>query len=144
MRYFRELLQKRGPEAHIALLFCDLDGFKAVNDLHGHVVGDRILALAAGRLANAVRADDMVARLGGDEFGVLVQSVENVEGAAHMAAQIEHAFNDPFHLDGGQHAIGITVGVGLYPEDGASIEALLDAADARMYDAKHAKQRVSR
>ena len=125
---------------HIAVLFCDLDGFKKVNDRKGHFVGDQILRLAAGRLANAVRAIDTVARIGGDEFAILIEHAHDGEEALHMAQKVEQAFIDPFHLQSERYTIGVTVGVSLYPEDGDRAEALLHAADARMYRSKNAKR----
>lgn len=124
----------------IAVLFCDLDGFKAVNDGSGHAAGDKVLCLAAERLKNAVRAVDTVARLGGDEFAVLVEHVRDGEEALHLAGKIEHAFADPIHVGNQRYAIGITVGVSVYPDDGTRPDALLHIADARMYRSKHGKR----
>lgn len=143
--YFMEKLEQaiaRGSrsDAHVAVLFCDLDGFKNVNDAEGHLAGDRVLRLAAGRLVNAVRANDTVARIGGDEFAILAERVHDGQEALQMAQKIERAFVNPFHVQDARHAIGITVGVSLYPEDGTRAEALLHAADARMYRTKNAKR----
>ena len=124
----------------VAVLFCDLDGFKAVNDTHGHLVGDNVLRMAAARLVNTVRAGDTVARLGGDEFGVLVRLLHEGDEAVGMAHKIESAFNDPFHAENQRFTIGITVGIGVCPDDAGDAESLLRIADERMYRAKEHKR----
>lgn len=124
----------------VAVLFCDLDGFKAVNDTHGHLVGDNVLRMAAARLVNTVRTADTVARLGGDEFGVLVRLLHESDEAAGMARKIESAFNDPFHAENQRYTIGITVGIGICPDDAGDGESLLRIADERMYRAKEDKR----
>lgn len=125
---------------HLAVLFCDLDGFKKVNDTRGHLAGDHVLRLAAERLKNVVRAHDTVARIGGDEFAILAEHVRDGQEALHVAQKIEEAFINPFHVHDDRHTIGITVGISLYPEDGTRAETLLHIADARMYRAKHGKR----
>jgi diguanylate cyclase (GGDEF)-like protein len=140
LRILEEAMQHSAEDAHIALLFCDLDGFKVVNDTHGHLAGDRLLQLAAGRLINAVRTIDTVARIGGDEFAILAQQMHHRDEATHMASNIERAFTDPFHSEHERYRIGITVGVSLYPDDGDDPDSLLRIADERMYNAKRAKR----
>lgn len=140
LRALGESMSRAGQGARIALLFCDLDGFKAVNDTYGHLVGDRVLQLAAGRLVNTVRAIDLVARLGGDEFAVLAERLQENDEAVHMALNIERAFKDPFQSEGKRYTVGITVGISVFPDDGTEPESLLRIADARMYRAKEAKQ----
>lgn len=141
--YFRHALGEAAERANatqrVAVLFCDLDGFKAINDTHGHRAGDIVLRMAAARLANTVRAVDVVARLGGDEFGVLVRHVHDAGEAAHMALNIEHAFRDPFQSEDQRYRIGITVGISICPEDGTDPDTLLHIADARMYRSKRLK-----
>lgn len=140
LRRLEEAVSHGDSGARIAVLFCDLDGFKKVNDTSGHLPGDRLLRLAAERLVNAVRAVDIVARLGGDEFGILAQRVRDTDETLQMVHNIERAFIDPFHLQDERHTVGITVGVSLYPEDGNRPDALLHIADERMYRAKNAKR----
>lgn len=135
-----DAISRGEPGARIAVLFCDLDGFKQVNDTSGHIAGDHLLRLAAGRLTNAVRAIDTVARLGGDEFGILAEHVNNADETLRMTHNIERAFVQPFHLYSRRYSVGITVGVSIYPEDGNRAEALLRIADARMYRSKNAKR----
>jgi diguanylate cyclase (GGDEF)-like protein len=141
---FRAILDEAvahcGKGTHVAVLFCDLDGFKIVNDVHGHLAGDRLLQLAAGRLVNTVRSIDTVGRIGGDEFAIVAEHINHVDEAMHMSANIERAFSDPFHADNERYGIGITAGVSLYPDDGVDAETLLRIADERMYRAKREKR----
>jgi|SRR5579872_1405323 len=139
LRILEESMNRSGGESRAALLFCDLDGFKLVNDTHGHLAGDRLLRMVAGRLTNAVRTIDTVARIGGDEFAILVEQMHHSDEALHMASNIERAFNDPFHTDDERHRIGVTIGVSNYPEDATDADSLLRVADKRMYIAKRAK-----
>jgi diguanylate cyclase (GGDEF)-like protein len=140
LRVLGDTIDRSGAQTHVALLFCDLDGFKLINDTHGHLAGDRLLQLAAGRLTNAVRTIDTVARIGGDEFAILAEQMHRADEALHMAANIERAFADPFHSDDERYHIGITVGVSLYPDDGSDPDTLLRIADERMYRAKRSKR----
>ena len=121
----------------VAVLFLDLDDFKLVNDSFGHEVGDRLLIEAAGRLKECVRPQDTVARLGGDEFTVLLEDVENVEDATHVAERVTEALRTPFDLGEHRLSTGASIGVVLgtsavrdRPED------LLRDADLALYEAK--------
>jgi len=132
-------------DAQIAVLFCDIDAFKLVNDSLGHAVGDELLRHVATRLRAVTRAADMVARQSGDEFLVLVRDSRGTRGdveqlAEALAARIEHAISSPFTLDGHEVVIGVSVGRSVYPEDGSTVEELLHHADAAMYHAKAARQ----
>lgn len=127
-------------EGHAALLFCDLDGFKKINDTQGHAAGDEVLRMAAARLLHTVRGIDIVARIGGDEFAVLAQQVRDADEAAHMAANIEHAFTNPFHSGGASYTVGISSGIAMLCEDGTDAEELMRIADARMYRNKQTKR----
>jgi len=123
--------------SHLAVLFLDLDDFKAVNDSLGHGSGDRLLVDLATRLRRSVRAGDTVARFGGDEFVVLLDGVSGAEDAAHVAAKVLEAVRAPFRLEGHGVSIGASVGVSVYPADGTSPDALVRSADAAMYRDKH-------
>jgi diguanylate cyclase (GGDEF)-like protein len=120
----------------LALLFIDLDGFKAVNDRMGHAGGDELLRNAAARLKDAVRPHDHVVRLGGDEFVVVIERVLHKEDAAHVANRIRYAFQDKFRLAQGEHAIGASIGISVFPEDGVDADTLLRHADVAMYSVK--------
>jgi diguanylate cyclase (GGDEF)-like protein len=128
---------------HLAVLFLDADGFKAVNDTAGHAAGDRLLTMMADRLRTAVRETDVVARLGGDEFAVLLYPLRSVEDARRVGQKIHSLMTQPFDLDEhGQFHCGLSAGMATYPLDGDTIPALLDTADRAMYRAKHAGKRA--
>ncbi|HEX6392784.1 MAG TPA: EAL domain-containing protein [Acidimicrobiales bacterium] len=140
-RHFSEALDSclaraRTEGRQVALLFCDLDRFKNVNDSMGHAMGDRLLKVAAARLQACVRDTDTLARLGGDEFTLLLNGVTGPEDAATIADRVLTAFRDPFNLDGQELFLSASVGVALYPEDGKDAQTLLKNADTAMYGAK--------
>jgi diguanylate cyclase (GGDEF)-like protein len=119
-----------------ALMFIDLDDFKAVNDTLGHEFGDLLLKGVADRLKKCLREGDTVARFGGDEFTVLLESGET-DGAEKTAQRIVEALSNKFDLASGREAfIGSSIGIVTYPSDGADAETLLKNADAAMYQAK--------
>jgi diguanylate cyclase (GGDEF)-like protein/PAS domain S-box-containing protein len=128
-------------EAALAVLFLDLDGFKRVNDRHGHAVGDQLLVRTAGRLSARLRRGDVLARLGGDEFLVvlcgLVPATARAE-ATRVADSLVAALSAPLELDGSTVQVGVSVGVGVFPADAPDLRGLLHAADLRMYAAKRA------
>lgn len=131
-----ELARRR--DTALAVLFCDLDSFKRVNDLHGHATGDETLVETARRIRSAVRTADTVARLGGDEFAVLAEDVDEAE-ARHIADRVRSAFADPIIVHG--RRIGLTVSVGWALGDGGDDErAVLARADAAMYHEKLEKR----
>jgi len=130
---------RRGGGA-LAVLCLDLDGFKAVNDLHGHAAGDRLLREVAARLGQNVRETDTVARLGGDEFVVLQADPVQPETARALAERLVAALAEPYDLGMGepQRAVTASVGVALFPTDGDEPEILLHNADTALYRAKWA------
>lgn len=123
-----------------ALLYVDIDHFKPVNDIHGHVMGDMLLQQIGQRLHDGVRRSDTVARLGGDEFAVILEEVSGAEEAMRIGQSLCRLLGTPFILDKGDKRIevmiGGSVGIALYPDHGRSHDALLSAADATMYRAK--------
>jgi diguanylate cyclase (GGDEF)-like protein len=129
----------------LALLFLDLDEFKQVNDSHGHAAGDRLLQAAAQRLVSLLRPTDRVARFGGDEFVVLLHPATDERQVAAVAERIVTAFRAPFAIgDGIQAAIGASVGISLFPQDGADAGMLIRHADIAMYAAKNEGKGQSR
>lgn len=127
-------LDRQGGE--LALLYLDLDRFKAVNDIYGHALGDQILIEAAKRMSAHVREMDMVSRRGGDEFVVLVEAEHVREAAATVAAKLINGLSLPYSVDGHDISIGASIGVAIYPDDGKDAESLLEAADMALYIAK--------
>jgi diguanylate cyclase (GGDEF)-like protein len=140
-RHFSEALEAcladaRAVGRQLALLFCDLDRFKNVNDSMGHAKGDELLKVAAARLRGCVRDSDSLARLGGDEFTLLLNDVTGPDDAAAIAERVVAAFRDPFNLDGQELFLSASVGVAMYPDDGEDAQTLLKNADTAMYGAK--------
>ena len=144
-----------------ALLFVDLDGFKRVNDTHGHDIGDMILSQFSDRLANVLRAEDligfksaramsseqgeseessknkqMLARLGGDEFTVLLSEIREATDAATVSQRIISAVAEPFDIGGTKITIGASIGIATFPQDGSDYQTILKSADMAMYQAK--------
>ncbi len=121
----------------VQILFLDLDGFKPVNDQHGHAVGDRVLKLVADRLRGAINPDQLVARVGGDEFVVaLTTSRDDVAAGALAAEQLAAAISAPIELRGRTLHLSASIGIAAYPVDGADADTVLCAADAQMYMVK--------
>jgi diguanylate cyclase (GGDEF)-like protein len=123
-------------ETSFAILFIDLDGFKRINDSRGHDVGDLVLRGVAERLTQSLRAADTVARIGGDEFVVLLEAIRAGPDTIALAQKIEAAIGAPFSLPGGDATVTVSIGIGVYPDDGRDAEELLKAADVAMYRAK--------
>ncbi|MBB3221481.1 putative bifunctional diguanylate cyclase/phosphodiesterase [Pseudoduganella umbonata] len=130
--------------SQFALLFLDLDEFKQINDGFGHDVGDELLRQVAARLSAAVRASDVVARLGGDEFVVLIEGKAPGENAARVARKIAHAHARPFSIGGHRIHTSTSIGIAVYPHDGASARALMKNADLAMYRAKEEREHPGR
>lgn len=121
----------------LGLLYMDLDGFKQVNDRHGHRSGDLLLQQVAHRIRQCVRQSDTVARLGGDEFVVLLYGVTDVDHATRVAEKIRMSLEQPFELDATIVQITVSIGIAHYPDDGQDRQSLLHHADHAMYAAKH-------
>jgi diguanylate cyclase (GGDEF)-like protein/PAS domain S-box-containing protein len=143
------LARARRDDLAVAVLFLDLDGFKPVNDGHGHATGDEMLRQVGARLRQAVRETDLVARQGGDEFLVLVADLP--VGAAALDARaavtkvsdrIAEAMSEPFRMRVGMLTMRVSVGCAIYPMDGDDGSELLRSADAAMYE--HKRHRPSR
>ena len=122
----------------MGVLFLDLDNFKKINDTLGHPVGDRLLAAAAQRLALCLREEDVLARLGGDEFVVLLPQIHTGEDTAIVARKLINSLTRPFDIDGQELSTSTSIGIALYPANGADVDILLKHADTAMYDAKSA------
>ena len=135
-RLLAALDQARVANTVGALLLLDLDGFKAVNDTHGHSVGDALLRAFAQRLARAVRPYDGVARFGGDEFAVVLEQLPQPEDAKTVARNVLAACNKPFRL--GDISVQIGSSIGLASFDGRTLaqSVVFEAADEALYEAK--------
>lgn len=131
------LKRARRADTEIALLFVDLDRFKAVNDTLGHEAGDTLLKQVAQRIIDRVRTTDAVSRRSGDEFTLLVESSKEKTGAAHFAEDLIARLSEPYRLDSGAIVnVGASIGIAFYPSDGETVGELLRCADTAMYAAK--------
>ncbi len=131
--------EARGKGLIFGLIYVDLDGFKQVNDLYGHRIGDLYLQEVASRMKRQLRTGDLLARLGGDEFAALVPVVRSRAGVEEIALRMERCFNEPLLLEGYTLQGAASFGIALYPDDGSTGESLLHAADSAMYMAKYTK-----
>ena len=120
----------------VALLFIDLDGFKAVNDAAGHEAGDHCLRVIAGRLSEAVRVEDTVSRVGGDEFVVIIGKVKDRLDIAQLAAKLVATVGAPIEWHAQVFTLGASIGIALFPNDGDDRETLMRHADQAMYAVK--------
>jgi diguanylate cyclase (GGDEF)-like protein len=120
----------------IAVLFIDLNRFKAMNDSRGHAVGDRVLLETARRLRQSVRPGDTVARLGGDEFAILLERIAGEGDAAAVAERVTEALDQPFAIEGEALALSASIGIAVSDVTGSRPDDLLRAADAAMYREK--------
>lgn len=134
--FTQALLAAKRHSTVLAVLYLDLDRFKHINDSLGHAVGDRLLQLVAKRLIECVRASDTVCRLGGDEFVIVLSEVAHAEDAAISADKILNSLRVPSVIDGQEIHISSSIGIAIFPGDGAEVEVLLKNADSAMYEAK--------
>jgi diguanylate cyclase (GGDEF)-like protein len=135
----------RRDEAAFGLIYVDLDRFKQVNDRFGHQIGDRYLQEVTRRMKLQLRNEDMLARIGGDEFLALVPVLDSPDDAEEIASRLERSFDEPFELEGIRIHGTASVGLAVYPEDGATEAELQRSADAAMYLRKESKrQRTTR
>ena len=121
---------------HFALMFMDLDGFKAVNDAYGHVTGDKLLVAVTKRLLLPLKGQYTLARIGGDEFVLLVE-VSGPDDAASLANALVRAIDSPFSVDPYELVVTVSIGIALYPHDGKTDREMMFNADAAMYHTKH-------
>lgn len=143
-RVEQELAVSHRNNLRFAVVFLDLDRFKAVNDTLGHDAGDELLRLVARRLRGCIRESDTVARQGGDEFMALLRDLGGREDAARVAGNIVDALLQPFDVLGHQVEIGASLGIAIYPEHGRDFDALSRHADMAMYQAKRAGRGIFR
>ncbi len=143
-RLSNELASARRRKTWLAVLYLDLDGFKSINDVYGHAVGDALLVQIAQRFQGLIRATDVVGRLGGDEFVAIMTDVKAVRDVERFTQKLFRGVSEPFAVGVHRLEVGLSIGVGLYPADGESPEALLHCADTAMYRAKHVHGNTAR
>ncbi len=137
-RMTQALSQAQREDSGLSLLFIDLDRFKAINDLHGHEIGDLVLQEVGRRLKRSVRLGDTAARVGGDEFVILLQNTIGAKDVKAIANTLLSELRKPIHASELQFEIGASIGCARYPQDGTDIATLLKNADSAMYAAKRA------
>jgi len=123
-----------------AILFCDLDRFKAINDSHGHSVGDEVLKICANRMRTCIGPDNYLARMGGDEFAVIVNISKKRNQVTALADRLINAVDEPLQVDSYKLSVGISIGISFYPLDSRSFSELLNHADVAMYQAKNSNR----
>lgn len=136
MKIEEEMKRSDREDSEFALIFIDMDNFKRVNDDFGHVTGDKLLSMVGQRLKNSVRGNDFAARFGGDEFGIILSGIKDKDAAHIIAKRIIGCFENPFTIDGKWIEIKCSMGMSVYPEDGADFNELIRAADVEMYNEK--------
>lgn len=133
------LARARREERLLAVCYLDLDGFKPVNDTHGHEAGDRLLVAVAGRMTQSLREGDTVARMGGDEFVLLMENLASLDECEHMLTRVLTTIAEPYAIDPAASVeVSASIGVTLSPLDQADPDTLLRHADLAMYQAKQA------
>lgn len=138
-RVTQAMAMAKRQQNKVALLYIDLDHFKAINDNSGHEAGDAVLKEVAVRLQIQVRQSDTVARVGGDELVVILQGLKNKHDAQPLAEKIISAIQQPMTVKGVTHSVGASIGISAFPEDGKDMDTLLKKADSAMYQAKKKK-----
>ena len=132
------LAHARRTGTRVAVMFLDLDYFKAVNDSFGHATGDELLAEVGSRIRGLLRDTDTVARMGGDEFAFLLTELESADGATAVADKLLHALEASYTIKGRELYSGGSLGIAIYPDDASDSDTLLRYADIAMYEAKEA------
>lgn len=127
-------------EQRFAIMFIDLDGFKAINDTFGHQIGDMVLDITASRLKSCVRKYDFISRFAGDEFIILLENIEALDVIKQVAGRIVETFHQPFYLAGHKIKVTVSIGVSLYPDHGSDEETLINKADQAMYQIKRQRK----
>ena len=135
-RLGQTLARAQWHDRAVAVLFLDLDRFKMINDTLGHEAGDRSLQRLSKRLSACVHEGDTVARVGGDEFAIVIDNIALADSVAIVARKILEALSRPFVIDGHEFYVTTSIGISLYPEDGADAQTLLKHADIAMYRSK--------
>lgn len=126
----------RRDTAKVALLFIDLDGFKAINDNYSHEAGDDVLKEVAKRLLDSVRANDTAARIGGDEFMVILENITDVQDSTLVAANIIRTLTQPIAIPGRSVTLGASIGIAIFPDHTEDVKAMRHLADHAMYRVK--------
>ncbi|MEC5161992.1 MULTISPECIES: GGDEF domain-containing response regulator [unclassified Janthinobacterium] len=125
-------------QGRAAVMYLDLDGFKAINDTYGHAYGDEILKMVAKRLVGSSRKEDTVARIGGDEFVIVLGSLSGLGDASEPASKLVEIVSEPYFINDLTLKLSTSIGISVYPDDADNVEALINMADSALYEAKRA------
>lgn len=136
----RALTTAARERSKVAILFLDLNGFKAINDRLGHDTGDLLLQIVAERLVHTMRKADYVGRLGGDEFLVILQDIDTLENAQRLAIKLSDHLKQPCIIKNEMILPSASIGISLYPDDGEEGDVLIQHADQKMYRDKRDKR----
>lgn len=136
-RLTQAILKASREQSRVALMFVDLDGFKAVNDNHSHEIGDKLLIEVSKRMLSCVRESDTVARLGGDEFVVILPTIETNDDAIKVGQKVLERISEPYTIDNKLLSISASIGIAVYPDHGEDARMLTMNADLAMYVIKH-------
>jgi diguanylate cyclase (GGDEF)-like protein/PAS domain S-box-containing protein len=136
-RLDHSLAEARRNRQMSAVMFLDLDGFKEINDAHGHEFGDLVLKATADRITAGIRETDTVARIGGDEFVIILSSLPEISIAQRIAASLIKQIAQPIQVENIQVVVSASIGISLYPDHGVTAEELIRSADKAMYQIKH-------
>lgn len=131
------ILEHERDKNSFAFLFIDLDGFKKINDVYGHDVGDEVLKITANRLTQVLRKSDLVARMGGDEFTAILRNVHSRKSVEKIVKKIQNTLKEPMNINGNICNVGSSIGIAIYPENGTSFDALVKNSDDAMYAIKN-------
>jgi len=142
-RLDEQINESREDASIFGLIYIDLDKFKQINDLYGHHIGDLYLQEVALRMKHQLRPHDTLARLGGEEFAALIPKVRSRAEVEEVAQRLERCFGEPFEIELLTLIGTASLGIALYPQDGATRDSLLDAADVSMYAAKNTKKKTT-
>jgi len=134
----RVLKESAKKKTSFALIYIDLNNFKSVNDVHGHVTGDKLLKALGERMRHSLKKEDIIGRIGGDEFIVLLNS-SDYSTAEKVIERLRNSICRPFFVDGKSFTMDFSAGVAVYPQDGETVEELVIKADKRMYESKKQK-----
>lgn len=135
-RLHQEIIRAKRQDERLAVLFVDLDGFKKVNDNHGHQVGDELLVTVGTRISKCLRESDVIGRMGGDEFCLILPNISLQSDTEKVAKKIIQVVNEPYLIGGISPKVGASIGISLYPEHGNDSASLLKKADLSLYAVK--------
>ncbi|MBF0632947.1 MAG: GGDEF domain-containing protein [Magnetococcales bacterium] len=135
-RLNHEIVRAKRQSEILSVLFIDLDGFKKINDNHGHQIGDELLMHVGRRISQCLRESDVIGRLGGDEFCLILPNISFQEDSIKVADKIIQSINKPYFLKGTEAHVGASIGISLYPEHGIDAESLLHKSDLSLYAVK--------